>query len=132
MRLHNETNNLDDTAYKANAFALTFAFATTHMQTQQKQKRVQATAPVHRRQTLQTRPTTLRTDRRAADNKGLKEIGGSVVNRNFVQLIKFGGRLTVLCSEIPNFFKPRNVICNPNRHPTTINDHRKLETFSKH
>ena len=44
-----------------------------------------------------------------SDNKGLKEIGGSVVNRNFVQLIKFGGRLTVLCSEIPNFFKPRNV-----------------------
>ncbi len=101
--------NSKPTAFKANAFALTFAFASTHGQTQQKQKRVQATAPVHRRQTLQTRPTTLRTDRRAADNKGLKEIGGSVVNRNFVQLIKFGGRLTVLCSEIPNFFKPRNV-----------------------
>jgi hypothetical protein len=44
LQLHNETNNLDDTAYKANAFALTFAFATTHRQTQQKQKRVQATA----------------------------------------------------------------------------------------
>ena len=101
--------NSKPTASKANAFALTFAFASTHGQTQQKQKRVQATAPVHRRQTLQTRPTTLRTDRRAADNKGLKEIGGSVVNCNFVQLIKFGGRLTVLCSEIPNFFKPRTV-----------------------
>ncbi|HMZ94799.1 MAG TPA: hypothetical protein PKI54_09970 [Bacteroidia bacterium] len=55
LRLHNETNNLDDTAYKANAFALTFAFATTHRQTQQKQKRVQATAPVHRRPDLKQR-----------------------------------------------------------------------------
>jgi len=74
LQLHNETNNLDDTAYKANAFALTFAFATRHRQTQQKQKRVQANAPVHRRQTMQTRPTTLRTDRRAADNSGLAKV----------------------------------------------------------
>ena len=66
--------NSKPTAFKANAFALTFAFASTHGQTQQKQKRVQATAPVHRRQTLQTRPTTLRTDRRAADNSGLAKV----------------------------------------------------------
>lgn len=32
-----------------NPFALTFAFASTHRQTQQKQKRVQATARVHPR-----------------------------------------------------------------------------------
>jgi hypothetical protein len=122
--------NSKPTASKANAFALTFAFASTHGQTQQKQKRVQATAPVHRRQPLQTRPTTLRTDRRAADNKGLKEIGGSVVNRNFMQLIKFGGRLTVLCSEIPNFFKPRNVRCKRSgRHNRQFVD-RKSSFFS--
>ena len=117
--------NSKPTAFKANAFALTFAFASTHGQTQQKQKRVQATAPVYRRPDRKQRgqfsvystTTTLRTDRRAADNKGLKEIGGSVVNRNFVQLIKFGGRLTVLCSEIPNFFKPRNVMRNLLKNP---------------
>jgi len=80
LQVHNETNNLDDTAYKANAFALTFAFATTHRQTQQKQKRVQATAPVHRRQTLQTRPTTLRTDRRAADNSTYKKLAVQWLN----------------------------------------------------
>jgi hypothetical protein len=82
LQVHNETNNLDDTAYKANAFALTFAFATTHRQTQQKQKRVQATAPVHRRPDRKQRgqfsvystTTTLRTDRRAADNSTYKKL----------------------------------------------------------
>ena len=113
LQTDREGNNQKDTATKANAFALTFAFATIHRQSQQNQKRVQANAPDHRRQTMQTQPTTLRTDRRAADNKGLKEIGGLVVNCNFVQLIKFGGRLTVLCSEIPNFFKPRTLTKSP-------------------
>jgi len=50
-----------------------------HRQTQQKQKRVQATAPVHRRPDRKQRgqfsvystTTTLRTDRRAADNSSL-------------------------------------------------------------
>jgi hypothetical protein len=56
---------------------------------------------------LDTSP--LRTDRRASGNKGFKEIGGSVVNQAFVHLIKFGGRLTVHCSEIPNFLNPQNV-----------------------
>ncbi|PKP39683.1 MAG: hypothetical protein CVT98_00850 [Bacteroidetes bacterium HGW-Bacteroidetes-15] len=82
LQLHNETNNLDDTAYKANAFALTFAFATTHRQKQQKQKRVQATAPVHRRPdrkqggqfSVYSTTTTLRTVRRAADNSGLAKV----------------------------------------------------------
>jgi hypothetical protein len=74
LQTDREGNNQKDTATKANAFALTFAFATIHWQTQQNQKRVQATAPVHRRQTLQTRPTTLRTDRRAADNSGLAKV----------------------------------------------------------
>jgi hypothetical protein len=54
LQTDREANNQKDPASKANAFALTFAFATIHRQTQQKQKRVQATAPVHRRQTLQT------------------------------------------------------------------------------
>ena len=93
--MHNETNNLDDTAYKANAFALTFAFATTHRQKQQKQKRVQATAPVQRRQTLQTRLTTLRKDRRAADNSTYKKLAVQwfnevqFFNQTFVQVDSF-------------------------------------------
>ena len=48
---------------------------------------------------LQTTP--LRTDRRASGNKGFKEIGGSVVNWNFVHLIKCSGRLTIHGSETP-------------------------------
>ena len=35
------------------------------------------------------------------DNKGFKEIGGSVVNQTFVHLIKCSGRLTVHGSETP-------------------------------
>jgi hypothetical protein len=52
LQADREANNQKDAASKANAFALTFAFATIHRQTQQNQKRVQATTPVHRRQTL--------------------------------------------------------------------------------
>ena len=93
--MHNETDNLDDTAYKANVFALTFAFASTHWQPQQKQKRVQATAPVQRRQTLQTRLTTLRKDRRAADNSSYQKLAVQwfnevqFFNQTFVQVDSF-------------------------------------------
>ena len=95
-----------DSVPKAHAFALTFAFATTHRQTQQKQKRVQATAPVHRRPDRKQRgqfsvystTTTLRTDRRAADNSTFA-IGGVpfsadslVVAESFVLRIKFSGK----------------------------------------
>ncbi len=85
----------EPTASKANAFALTFAFASTHWQPQQKQKRVQATAPVQRRQTLQTRLTTLRKDRRAADNSTYKKLAVQwfnevqFFNQTFVQVDSF-------------------------------------------
>ena len=77
-----EANNCNDTSKKANAFALTFAFATPHKPSQQKQKRVQATALVYRRPDRKQRgqfsvystTTTLRTDRRAADNSGLAKV----------------------------------------------------------
>lgn len=42
--------------------------------------------------------TALRTDRRAADNKGLKEMAGEVVNQTFVYLMNSCGRLTVRAS----------------------------------
>jgi len=45
--------------------------------------------------------TPLRKVRRASGNKGIKEIGGSVVKQTFVYLIKFGSRLTVHGSETP-------------------------------
>ena len=43
----------------------------------------------------------LRMDSRAADNKGLKEMAGEVVNQTFVHLIKSSGRLTVCASKPP-------------------------------
>jgi hypothetical protein len=45
--------------------------------------------------------THLRTDRRATDNKGLKEMAGEVVNQTFVLLINGCGRLTVRASKPP-------------------------------
>ena len=45
--------------------------------------------------------TLLRTDRRATDNKGLKEMAGEVVNQTFVLLITSCGRLTVRASKPP-------------------------------
>ena len=82
LQTDREANKQKDTASKANPFTLTFAFATIHRQTQQKQKRVQATATVHRRPDRKQRgqfsvystTTTLRTDRRAADNSGLAKV----------------------------------------------------------
>jgi len=43
----------------------------------------------------------LRTDSKAADNKGLKEMAGEVVNQTFVLLINSSGRLTVRASKPP-------------------------------
>lgn len=48
---------------------------------------------------LQT--VVLRTDSRAAANKGLKEMAGEVVNQTFVHLINGCGRLTVRASKPP-------------------------------
>lgn len=45
--------------------------------------------------------THLRSDRRATDNKGLKEMAGEVVNQTFVLLINSCGRLTVRASKPP-------------------------------
>ncbi len=45
--------------------------------------------------------TALRTDSRAADNKGLKEMAGEVVNQTFGHLINSSGRLTVHASKPP-------------------------------
>lgn len=41
----------------------------------------------------------LRTNREAADNKGLKEMSGDLVNRTVVLPIKCSGRLTVCASK---------------------------------
>jgi len=43
----------------------------------------------------------LRTDSRAAGNKGLKEMAGEVVNQTFVHLINSCNRLTVPASKPP-------------------------------
>lgn len=48
-----------------------------------------------------TQPTLLRADRRAADNKGLKEMAGEVVNQTFVLSTYICGRLTVRASNPP-------------------------------
>lgn len=48
-----------------------------------------------------TSPTLPRTDRRAADNKGLKEMAGEVVNQTFVLSTYICGRLTVRASKPP-------------------------------
>jgi hypothetical protein len=45
--------------------------------------------------------TALRTDKRATDNKGLKEMAGEVVNQTFVHLINSCGRLTVRAPKPP-------------------------------
>lgn len=107
------------TAYNANAFALTFAFAPSHTGNASKAKR--ECKPTHTKvqtfvQTLtditlnvnrfgqsvcELQTTHLRTDRRATDNKGLKEMAGEVVNQTFVHLINSNGRLTVCASKPP-------------------------------
>jgi len=43
----------------------------------------------------------LRQERRAAHNKGLKEMAGEVGNQTFVHLINSSGRLTVCASKPP-------------------------------
>ena len=48
-----------------------------------------------------TSPTLPRTDRRAADNKGLKEMAGEVVNQTFVLSTYIRGKLTVRASKPP-------------------------------
>ena len=45
--------------------------------------------------------TALRTARRAADNKGLKEMAGEVVNQTFVLSTYIRGKLTVRASKPP-------------------------------
>jgi len=82
-------------------FALTFAFVPPHSQTQQKQKRVQATAlvqPTGHRITW-TRNHTLTRDR-AAGNMGLNEMAGAVLNHSAVLLINFGA-LRKFCASKP-------------------------------
>jgi hypothetical protein len=44
---------------------------------------------------------SLRTDRKPAANKGLKEMAGSVVNQTVVHSTNFWGRLTVPASKPP-------------------------------
>ncbi len=48
-----------------------------------------------------TQPTLPRADRRAADNKGLKEMAGEVVNQTFVLSTYICGMLTVCASKPP-------------------------------
>jgi hypothetical protein len=45
--------------------------------------------------------TQFRTNSRAADNKGLKEMAGDVVKQTFVLSINFCGRLKVRASKPP-------------------------------
>ncbi len=81
-----------------NAFASTFYFFADTQATEKKIKR--ACNPPHGNSANLTRKYFGQTEART-DNSGFKEIGGSVVNQTFVHLIKFGGRLTVHCSETP-------------------------------
>jgi hypothetical protein len=73
----------------------------TQRQRKQSQKRVQATAPdsADIRANL-TRHTIGRKEERT-DNKGLKEMAGSVVNQTFVLSTNFCGRLIVRASKPP-------------------------------
>ncbi len=91
----------NDTAYNANAFASTFAFLPTLKPSQKKAKELASQRTGHRRQQCKLDTTHLRTDRRATDNKGLKEMAGEVVNQTFVHLINSCGRLTVRASKPP-------------------------------
>jgi hypothetical protein len=89
-------------ANKANAFASTFYFFADTQANAKKIKR--ACKPTHPDSaTVQCiiGRTTLRTDRRASANKGLKEMAGEVVNQTVVLLINSCGRLTVRASKPP-------------------------------
>lgn len=84
--------------YITKAFVSTFYFLQGTMQPHQKIKR--AYKQPHRDTANLTRHYFGQTEART-DNKGFKEIGGSVVNQTFVLLIKCSGRLTVHGSETP-------------------------------
>jgi len=64
-----------DSATNANAFASTFAFSPTQQPTQKKAKELASQRTGHRRQLCKLHTTTLRTDRRATDNKGFAIAG---------------------------------------------------------
>ena len=80
------------------AFASTFYFFADTQTNAKKIKR--ACNPTHGDTANLTRHYFGQTEART-DNKGFKEIGGSVVNQTFVHLIKCSGRLTVHGSETP-------------------------------
>ena len=86
------------TAQNANAFASTFYFFTTHHANAEKNKKsLQANAPDSARVRCKLDTTTLRTDRRAADNTGLAKVAVQfsadtfVVNQILVLRINFSG-----------------------------------------
>lgn len=62
------------TANNANAFASTFYFLLTHKPALKNKKSLQATAQDSEVVQCKLDTTTLRTDRRAADNKGLAKV----------------------------------------------------------
>jgi hypothetical protein len=100
----------------ATPFASTFYFSQPHMPSPQKIKR--ACNPPHGFSDDNMHNMTvlcINSGRRASANKGFKEIGGSVVNCNFVPRISSCDSLTVLCFEIPNFLNPQNVSSNASR-----------------
>lgn len=86
---------------KANAFASTFAFFTTHEPTLKKAKELASHRTGHRKDRANlTRQTFVDREARTA-NKGLKEMAGEVVNQTIVLLINSSGRLTVCASKPP-------------------------------
>ena len=62
------------TSNNANAFASTFYFLLKHKPIQKNKKSLQANAPDNTKVQCKLDQTTLRTDRRAADNKGLAKV----------------------------------------------------------
>lgn len=100
-RIKTEQYKRSSVATNAYAFASTFAFSPTQQPTQKKAKELASQHTGHRRQLCKLDTTTLRTDRRATDNMGLKEMAGEVVNQTFVHLINNCGRLTVRASKPP-------------------------------
>jgi hypothetical protein len=80
------------------AFASTFYFlAETRCGTKKLRR---ACKPTHE-ETVNLRRHCYGLTEARTDNKGFKEIEGSVVNQKFVHLIKCSGRLTVQGSETP-------------------------------
>jgi len=73
------------TANKANAFASTFYFLPTHKPAQKNKKSLQANAQDNATVQCKLDTTTLRTDRRAADNKGFAIAGVPCFADTFVQ-----------------------------------------------